>query len=91
MTIKTSGKMKEISTLKEKTLKEELKEALINDTFYDFISNNFYKFTKEELCEIIKEYDFARYQLESNRFYGILDFINLVIGGLEENGFFEEE
>ena len=49
MTIKTSGKMKEISTLKEKTLKEELKEALINDTFYDFISNNFYKFTKEEL------------------------------------------
>lgn len=91
MTIKTNGKMKEISIKKEPTLKEQLKEAIINDTFYDFIANNYYKLSKDELCDLLKNYDYTRYQIEKNKHLSISDFSDLLLDNLNDYDFFNEE
>lgn len=39
--------------------KQELLDAIMNDTEYDFISNNYYYFSKEQLRDIVKEYMYA--------------------------------
>ena len=44
-----------------KTYKQQLKEALQNGTLYDFISNNGYGFSKDDLICIIKNLDYAVY------------------------------
>jgi hypothetical protein len=89
ITLKISGKMKEIE-LKPKTLLQQLKESLLNDTFYDFIANNYYKFSKEQLCDIIKCYDDTRYQLENNVIWK-WEFIDKLIENLNDYDFFIEE
>jgi hypothetical protein len=87
-TIKISGKMKEIEIVqKQKTLKEEMIESIENDTFYDFIANNYHRFTKDELATIIKEFEYSRYRVE--KFGGCIDFREELIENLEEN--FEDE
>lgn len=87
-TIKISGKMKEIKMVEKcKTLKEEMIESIENDTFYDFIANNYYRFTKDELATIIKEFEYTRYRTE--KFSGCVDFREELIENLEEN--FEDE
>ena len=84
-TIKISGKTKEIKLIeKPKTLKQEMIEAIEDDTFYGFIANNYHRFTKDELATIIKEFEFARYTTK----YGYGDFREELIKNLEEN--FEE-
>ncbi len=70
-----------------KTLKEEMREALENDMFYDFISNNYHRFTKDELATIIKEYEFTRYRVEKSG----MDFLDELWENLEENFFNEDE
>lgn len=89
ITLKTSGKMKEIE-LKPKTLLQQLKESLLNDTFYDFITNKYTLFTKDQLCDIIKEYEYTRYELEKGYILEF-EFIDRLIENLEEREFFEEE
>lgn len=71
-----------------KTLKEEMREALENDTFYDFISNKGYLFSKDELIDIIKEYEYTRYKVEK---YGCMGFLDELIENLEAYFFDEEE
>lgn len=71
---------------KVKTLKQEMIEAIKNDTFYHFIANDYYRFTKDELATIIKEFEYTRYRVEK---YGVcVDFREDLIENLEEN--FEE-
>ena len=85
-TIKTSGKTKEIKIVeKPKTLKEEMIESIENDTFYDFIANNYHRFTKDELATIIKEFEFTRYEVEKYGHY----FRPRLIENLEER--FDDE
>ena len=84
-TIKISGKMKEINVAKPKSLKQEMIESIKNDLFYDFIANNYYRFSKIELATIIKEFEFTRYEVEK---YGH-DFRPRLIENLEEN--FDED
>ena len=85
-TIKISGKMKEIKMVeKPKTLKEEMIEAIENDTFYDFISNNYYRFTKDELATIIKEFEYTRYEVEKRGY----EFVPRLIENLED--FFKDD
>ena len=87
-TIKISGKMKEIKMVeKPKTLKQEMIESIENDTFYDFIANNYHRFTKDELATIIKEFDYTRYTIET---YGYADFRKELIENLEET-FYDDE
>lgn len=81
-------KQNETKTL---TLKEELKEAIINDTFYDFIANNYYKLSKEDLCDLLKNYDYTRYQIEKNEYLDISNFPDLLIDNLNDHDFFNEE
>lgn len=86
-----SNTMKEIKlNTTTKTLKEEMYDSLLNDSFYDFISNNYYKFDKEELVCIIKNYDYTRYQLENNTIEK-WQFIDQLIENLNDYDFFEEE
>lgn len=40
----------------------ELQNALRNGNLYDFIANNGWRFSKDELISIIKELDFAIYE-----------------------------
>lgn len=83
-TIKISGKMKEIKIAdKPKTLKEEMIESIENDTFYDFIANNYHRFTKDELATIIKEFEYTRYEVEKRGY----NFVPRLIENLED--FFE--
>lgn len=77
-----------------KDLRKELRQALQEGRAYDFIANEGYRFTKEELIEIIKNYDFTLYQLakqtytieETLREYG-----SMVVDNLNDYDFFEEE
>jgi hypothetical protein len=62
-------------------------ESIENDTFYDFIANNYHRFTKDELATIIKEFEYTRYRVE--KFGGCIDFREELIENLEEN--FEDE
>lgn len=41
-------------------------KALKNDTLYDYVSNNYYTMSTEELATIIKELEYAIYSLLSN-------------------------
>jgi hypothetical protein len=66
-----------------KTLKQEMIESIENDTFYDFIANNYHRFTKDELATIIKEFEYTRYRVE--KFGGCVDFREDLIENLEEN------
>ncbi len=45
-----------------KDLRKELRQALQEGRAYDFIANEGYQFSKDELIEIIKNYDFTLYQ-----------------------------
>lgn len=67
--------------IETKTLKQEMIESIENDTFYDFISNNYHRFTKDELATIIKEFEYTRYRTEK---YGCIDFREELIENLEE-------
>lgn len=42
-------------------MNEELKVAIENNTIYDYISNNYYAMSKEDLRDIIKEYSYFIY------------------------------
>ena len=84
--------MKEIklnlnTTPRTTTLKEEMKYALENNMFYDFISRNGYRFSKDELVDIIKEYEYTRYRVEKHN----IDFLEELMVNLEENFFNEDE
>ena len=41
-------------------------KALENDTLYDYVSNNYYTMSTEELATIIKELEYAIHSLLSN-------------------------
>lgn len=77
-----------------KDLRKELKQALQEGRAYDFIANEGYQFSKDELIEIIKNYDFTLYQLakqtdtidETLREYG-----EMVVDNLNDYDFFEED
>lgn len=43
-------------------LEKELIEAIKNDNAYDFIAQNYNRFSKEQLKDIILEYMFAVYE-----------------------------
>lgn len=82
--------MKEIKLVlntTSKTLKQEMREALENDMFYDFISRKGYLFTKDELIDIIKEYEYTRYRVGKHN----MDFLDELMENLEENFFNEDE
>lgn len=76
-----------------KDLRKELRQALQEGRAYDFIANEGYQFSKDELIEIIKNYDFTLYQLakqtdtieETLREYG-----EMVVDNLNDCDFFEE-
>lgn len=74
---------------KPKTLKEEMIESIENDTFYDFIANNYYRFTKDELATIIKEFEYTRYRVE--KYYDCVNFRKDLIENLQEQFYDEEE
>jgi hypothetical protein len=40
-------------------MREELKKAFAEGTLYDFIANNYYAFTKDELKELILNLDWV--------------------------------
>lgn len=50
----------------KKNLLEQLKEAVSNHNIYDFIANNYWQMSKEELKDIILELDFAIYSVVKN-------------------------
>ena len=50
----------------KKNLLEQLKEAVSNHNIYDFIANNYWKMSKEELKDIILELDFTIYSVVKN-------------------------
>lgn len=76
--------------MNEKQLLNELKESILNDTFYDFISNNYYLLSKEQLANLLKNYDYTRYQLEKGNF-DLWKFMNKFIDNLNDYDFFEKE
>lgn len=45
----------------EKHTVEKLIQAIRDDNLYDYISNNYWEMTKEELAVVIKEYDYILY------------------------------
>lgn len=77
-----------------KDLRQELKQALQEGRAYDFIANEGYQFSKDELIEIIKNYDFTLYQLakqthtieETLKEYG-----SMVVENLDDVAFFGED
>ena len=44
-----------------KTLLDEMRIAVRDDTFFDFIANNYYRMDKEDLKQIILEMDWFVY------------------------------
>ena len=53
---------------------EEIKEGVKEAGLYDFIGVNYYRMTREELSNIIKEIDYAIYdQLPGSTYEGIID------------------
>ena len=65
-----------------KALKTQLKKG----NLYDFISKEGWRFTKDELIEIIKEFDYLLYSNFKNTNY--LDFCEEIAEELEERGIF---
>lgn len=53
--------------IKEKSMMEQFTDCLKNnpDLAFDFIANNYYKFSKDELKDICKELLYGIYQAES--------------------------
>lgn len=41
---------------------EEMKQAIEDNTFYDYIANEYYQMSKDELATIIKEYSYFIYK-----------------------------
>lgn len=68
-----------------KTLKQEMIESIENDTFYDFIANNYHRFTKDELATIIKEFEYTRYEVEKRGY----NFVPRLIENLKD--FFKDD
>lgn len=64
----------------EKNMENEIIQALKDDTFYDYIANNYYKIPREFMKDLLQEiYYFLRYadlDKEVN---------NIIISGLEKN------
>lgn len=52
--------------MESKQLVNELMESIENGGLYDYIANNYYKMSKEQLKEIILELDYAIYNRVSN-------------------------
>lgn len=48
---------------------QELKQALREGTLYDFIANNGYLFSKDDLIEIIKELSYSAYEVFGEKAY----------------------
>lgn len=63
-------------------------EALREGKSYDWIANNGYNLGKEDLCRIIKEYDYAIYK-KTKLAYTEQEVYNCVADELEE--FYEED
>lgn len=81
-----------------KEFKQEFKQALQEGRAYDFIANEGYRFSKEELIEIIKNYDYTLYNFAKGfsvsngksveRVMGEIG--SMVVDNLNEYDFFEE-
>lgn len=65
---------------------EELVKACREGNLYDFISNNGYRFSKEELIEIVKQLTFSIYQRLGDQNNEVE---NLLPANLDEYYFFE--
>ncbi len=77
-----------------KDLRKELKQALMEGRAYDFIANEGYQFSKDELIEIIKNYDFTLYQLAKQTYTTeetLKEYGSMVVDNLNEYDFFEED
>lgn len=85
-------------------MRNKIKEALKNGTMYDFIRTEGYKLSKDELIEIIANYDYTIYQTinELNRSgalnqyvldkpLDLVSFCENVVDNLNEYDFFEED
>ena len=70
-------------------MREELKKAILNDKLYDFISNEGYKLSKDELIQLIKQLDFSAWALLGDN--DKKSFNEELINNLNEYDFFEEE
>lgn len=81
-----------------KDLRQELKQALQEGRAYDFIANEGYRFTKEELIEIIKNYDYTLYNLAGGFSVSngksvekvMSELGSMVVDNLNDYDFFEE-
>ena len=70
------------------TNKKQLKEALQNGNLYDFISNEGYRFSKDDLICIIKNLDYAVYTECGEN--ACLSVEKATIEALNDYDFFEE-
>ena len=68
-------------------MRKEL-EAL-KGTLYDFISNNGWRYDKDELITIIKELAFATYESVGEKKY--IEIEKRMIENLDEQGWFDED
>lgn len=76
-----------------KEFKQEFKQALQEGRAYDFIANEGYRFSKEELIEIIKNYDYTLYQLAKQTYTleeTLKEYGSMVVDNLNDYDFFEE-
>lgn len=82
-----------------KDLRQELKQALQEGRAYDFIANEGYQFSKDELIEIIKNYDYTLYQLAKGFSIGngksiervMSELGSMIVDNLNDYDFFEED
>lgn len=81
-----------------KDLRQELKQALQEGRAYDFIANEGYRFSKDELIEIIKNYDYTLYHLAQGFSVNngksidrvMSELGSMVVDNLDDYDFFEE-
>ena len=52
--------------------REKMIEALRNRNYYDFIANNYYTFTKEELKDILLEFAFELSKHKENNLHDVV-------------------
>ena len=69
-------------------MKQALIEALKEGNLYDFMANNYHKFSKEELVYIIKELDFALWDIDKSMHVRVA---NEVVYQLSVDGVDDEE
>lgn len=82
-----------------KDLRQELKQALQEGRAYDFIANEGYRFSKDELIEIIKNYDYTLYQLAKGFSIGngksiervMSELGSMIVDNLNDYDFFGED